>query len=654
MSDDWNDNARFVIPQVQTQVFTNSNDYGRSNWRDRPQRKYQDKSNPREDRRNGYRGGGNRFDGNRFDGNRAPRRPNDDATIIKVPSKFVGRIIGRGGSKISDLQFESGARINVTKDVEGDETLIRLIGDDEAVSKAESLIRELTIERDNFENRSVPLEQKPPLEEPTFVEPPKQINWRAVFEESDAHEAAQWASLPPIKKEFYNEHPEVTAMSDEQVATFREENNNIVVERTFKSATSKPVPKPVVTFDQAFYQYPEILKEIEKAGFTTPSPIQSQAWPVLLSGEDLIGIAQTGTGKTLAFLLPALVHIDGQCITKVERRGPAVLVMAPTRELALQIDKEVKKYEYKGITAVCVYGGGNRREQIKVVTDGVDIVIATPGRLNDLVEAGHLNVKYVTYVVLDEADRMLDMGFEPQIRKVMYSIRPTRQTVMTSATWPMGVRRLAQSYMVDPIQVYVGTLDLAATHTVTQIIEIMPDDDEAKFSAFMEFAHNLDPTEKVIVFCGKKSRADELSSELVLQGIQCQTIHGDREQSDREQALIDIADGTVQILIATDVASRGLDIDDITYVINYDFPRNIEEYVHRVGRTGRAGKSGKSISYVTRGDWAQAKDLIAILEEAQQYVPEEVYKMAERYTVWKEKKDSSRPAVRGRGGGRRW
>ena len=184
MSDDWNDNARFVIPQVQTQVFTNSNDYGRSNWRDRPQRKYQDKSNPREDRRNGYRGGGNRFDGNRFDGNRAPRRPNDDATIIKVPSKFVGRIIGRGGSKISDLQFESGARINVTKDVEGDETLIRLIGDDEAVSKAESLIRELTIERDNFENRSVPLEQKPPLEEPTFVEPPKQINWRAVFEES--------------------------------------------------------------------------------------------------------------------------------------------------------------------------------------------------------------------------------------------------------------------------------------------------------------------------------------------------------------------------------------------------------------------------------------------------------------------------------------
>ncbi|KAJ8944167.1 hypothetical protein NQ314_009529 [Rhamnusium bicolor] len=186
---------------------------------------------------------------------------------------------------------------------------------------------------------------------------------------------------------------------------------------------------------------------------------------------------------------------------------------------------------------------------------------------------------------------MLDMGFEPQIRKIMYTIRPTRQTVMTSATWPLGVRRLAQSYMKDPIQVYVGSLDLAATHTVTQVIQMMPDDDAEKLEAFVHFAHNLGPDQKVIAFCGKKSRADELASELVLSGIKCQTIHGDREQSDREQALVDISDGTVQILIATDVASRGLDIEDITYAC-------IEL---------RFSKKYRRICTPCWSDWAQAK-----------------------------------------------
>jgi ATP-dependent RNA helicase DDX43 len=564
MCDDWDDNAEVVVPHYATQAFTRSNGDTNRNWRDNSQREYSHRSAPREDRRNGYRGGGNH----------GPRRNNgNDATAIKVPSKFVGRIIGRGGTKISDLQFESGAKINVTKETDGNETVIKLIGDADAVAKAESLIRDLTIEREYKQFNPEPKQEEAPVEEEPVAQwqnpapkpaPTEEINWLEMFKQCEENEKAEWAKLPPIIKEFYFEHPEVTAMTDEEVENFRIENNNIVVERTFKTENSKPVPKPIQTFEQAFHKYPEILEEIRKAGFVKPSPIQSQAWPVLLNGEDLIGIAQTGTGKTLAFLLPALVHIDGQLVSRAERGGPAVLVMAPTRELALQIDKEVKKYEYKGITAVCVYGGGNRREQIKIVTDGVDIVIATPGRLNDLIEAQHLNIKFVTYVVLDEADRMLDMGFEPQIRKVMYRIRPTRQTVMTSATWPMGVRRLAQSYMVDPIQIYVGTLDLAATHTVTQIIEVIPDDDAEKFKVFMDFANNLHPSEKVIVFCGKKARADDLSSELSLAGLQCQTIHGNRDQSDREQALIDIADGTVQFLIATDVASRGLDIDDIT------------------------------------------------------------------------------------------
>lgn len=281
------------------------------------------------------------------------------------------------------------------------------------------------------------------------------------------------------------------------------------------------------------------------------------------------------------------------------------------------------------------------------------MIIATPGRLNDLVSANVIDITSITYLVLDEADRMLDMGFEPQIRKLLLDIRPDRQTIMTSATWPPGVRRLAQSYMNNPVQVYVGTLDLAATHTVTQHIEVIDEDD--KYMRVMNFVKNMGPNDKAIIFCGRKTRADDLSSEFVLTGINCTSLHGDREQADREQALEDIKSGDVRILIATDVASRGLDIEDITHVVNYDFPRNIEEYVHRVGRTGRAGRSGISLSFFTRSDWAVASELIKILEEAEQDVPDEIRSMAERFTAKKDREGREKSAFGrgGRGGGGR-
>uniref|UniRef100_A0A182K4E1 RNA helicase n=1 Tax=Anopheles christyi TaxID=43041 RepID=A0A182K4E1_9DIPT len=481
------------------------------------------------------------------------------------------------------------------------------------------------------------------------------IDWATVNKEADQASKEKWAKCPPLVKMFYNEREEVAQMSPAQVTAFREANNNIVVERTFKDAKDverKPIPNPVSAFHQAFGEYPDLMEELRKQKFTTPTPIQAQAWPILLRGEDLIGIAQTGTGKTLAFLLPALIHIEGQPIPRSERGGPNVLVLAPTRELALQIEKEVAKYQFRGINAVCLYGGGDRQAQINVVRKGVEILIATPGRLNDLVQEGVVNVSSITYLILDEADRMLDMGFEPQIRKVLLDVRPDRQTVMTSATWPDGVRRLAQSYMHDPIQVYIGTLDLAATHTVTQVIEVM--DEEDKFQRINEFVRDMQPTDKVIIFCGKKTRADDLSSEFILSDISCQAIHGNREQSDREQALEDIKNGTVKILIATDVASRGLDIEDITHVVNYDFPRNIEEYVHRVGRTGRAGRSGISLSFMTRSDWGVAGELIKILKEADQEIPEEVRDMAKRFEARKDR-DGGNRGGRGRfGGNRRW
>ncbi|XP_070490328.1 probable ATP-dependent RNA helicase DDX43 [Chironomus tepperi] len=473
------------------------------------------------------------------------------------------------------------------------------------------------------------------------------IDWEKLNEDCDAARKARWAKCPFLKKNFYEEHPMTKQMTDEQVEQFREENNNISVAKVFEQdIPQNSMPKPVTKFEYAFEKYPDMMNEIQKQGFTKPSPIQSQMWPILLRGNDCIGIAQTGTGKTLAFLLPALIHTDGQPHKRgiAARGGPNVLVLCPTRELAIQIEKEVAKYQYRGIRAVCLYGGNDRRKQIEVVESGVEIIIATPGRLNDLVASKYINVESITYLVLDEADRMLDMGFEPQIRKIMLDIRDDRQTVMTSATWPTGVRRLASSYMKNPYQVVVGSLDLAATHTVTQRIEIMDEDD--KNERILQFAqHELGKNEKAIIFCGKKDRADTLSCDFVLKGIQCQSIHGNREQSDREQALDDIKSGEVNILIATDVASRGIDIEDISYVVNYDFPRNIEEYVHRVGRTGRAGRTGISLSFLTRSDWGVAKELITILKEADQEVPEELEKMAERFENRK-----PREGGRGRGG----
>lgn len=415
------------------------------------------------------------------------------------------------------------------------------------------------------------------------------IDWEKLNRECDEARKERWAKCPTLIKNFYTEHPKTAEMTDEEVVQFREENHKISVSMVFEEGSPSEMPKPITKFEYAFENYPDLLSEIEKQGFEKPSPIQSQMWPILLDGKDCIGIAQTGTGKTLAFLLPALIHTDGQPHARgiAARGGPNVLVLCPTRELAIQIEKEVAKYQYRGIRAVCLYGGNDRKKQIDIVESGVEIIIATPGRLNDLVASNYIKIESITYLVLDEADRMLDMGFEPQIRKILLDIRDDRQTVMTSATWPAGVRRLASSYMKNPYQVVIGSLDLAATHTVKQCIEIIQE--EEKYDRICYFVQQeMSKDDKVIIFCGKKDRADSLSCDFVLKGIKCQSIHGNREQSDREQALDDIKSGEVSILIATDVASRGIDIEDITYVVNYDFPRNIEEYVHRVGRTGKS------------------------------------------------------------------
>ncbi|XP_039202517.1 probable ATP-dependent RNA helicase DDX43 [Crotalus tigris] len=566
-----------------------------------------------------------------------------------LDNALVGTLIGRGGTKIKELEESSGCKIQVIKG--NYEAEIKIFGGKEKQTKAKMLIDNL-IERRNQNNSGERCikdsckyqdignpsygQSQPVIFNSGFNSPKQPINWASLRENKAKYEAMKWIDLPPIEKCFYKEASNVAFMSQEEVDKWRKENNSISCD-DLKDGEKRRIPNPVCKFEDAFIHHPGIMANIRKVGFQKPTPIQSQAWPIILQGFDLIGIAQTGTGKTLAYLMPGFIHLDSQPISREKRNGPGMLVLIPTRELALQVEAECLKYSYKGFKSICIYGGGDRKGQINTVTKGVDIVIATPGRLNDLQMNSFINLKSITYLVLDEADRMLDMGFEPQIMKILLDVRPDRQTVMTSATWPDGVRRLAKSYLKDPIIVYVGTLDLAAVNTVEQKIIIIPEEEKRAFTH--HFVDTMKSDDKVIIFVGKKLTADDLSSDFGLQGIPVQSLHGNREQCDREQALEDFKKGKVRVLIATDLASRGLDVQDITHVFNFDFPRNIEEYVHRVGRTGRAGRKGEAITLVTRADWRIASELIDILKRGNQVIPEELILMAERYKQFQLKKE---------------
>ncbi|NXD90996.1 DDX43 helicase, partial [Chaetorhynchus papuensis] len=525
-----------------------------------------------------------------------------------LDNALVGALIGRGGTKIKELEESSGSRIKVTRGTY--EAEVKIFGSIYEQNKAKMLIDNIVTSSGQNYIRGKTLDIIKPENNPKKPA----INWASLRENRAKYESMKWAGLPPIEKNFYKESSRTASMSQKEVELWRKENNDITCD-DLKEGEKRCIPNPVCKFEDVFEHYPDIMANIRKVGFQKPTPIQSQAWPIILQGIDLIGIAQTGTGKTLAYLMPGFIHLTSQPISKEQRGGPGMLVLAPTRELALQVEAECSKYAYKGIKSICVYGGGDRKGQIDMVTKGVDIVIATPGRLNDLQMNNFINLKSITYLA-NEADRMLDMGFEPQIMKILIDIRPDRQTVMTSATWPDGVRRLAKSYLKNPMIVYVGTLDLAAVNTVQQKVIVLPEEEKRAF--MHSFIKSMKPKDKVIIFVGKKLTADDLASDFGIQGIPVQSLHGNREQCDREQALDDFKKGKVRILVATDLASRGLDVHDITHVFNFDFPRNIEEYVHRVGRTGRAGRTGEAVTLVTSNDWRFASELVDILERANQ------------------------------------
>jgi ATP-dependent RNA helicase DDX5/DBP2 len=406
------------------------------------------------------------------------------------------------------------------------------------------------------------------------------------------------------------------------------------------------VPRPITSFDEAgFPDY--ILTEIRAMGFTEPSAIQCQAWPMALSGRDVVAVAETGSGKTIAFALPAMVHINAQPLL-APGDGPIVLILAPTRELAVQIQAECSRFgKSSRIRNTAVYGGVPKGQQIRDLQRGAEIVVATPGRLIDMLESGKTNLKRVTYLVMDEADRMLDMGFEPQIRKIVSQIRPDRQTLLFSATWPKEVQRLAMDFQHDFIQVNIGSMDLTANHNVAQHVEVCTD-----FEKRGKLVKHLDQISqenaKVLIFVGTKRVADDLTKFLRQDGWPALAIHGDKAQQERDWVLAEFKSGRSPIMLATDVASRGLDVKDIRYVINYDFPNNCEDYIHRIGRTGRAGAKGTSYTYFTAENSKAAKELVAILRESKSDVPPALEEMA----LYGGRGGGGRGGGRGYGGGR--
>jgi superfamily II DNA/RNA helicase len=417
--------------------------------------------------------------------------------------------------------------------------------------------------------------------------------------------------LQKFEKFFYHEHPAVTARSPLEVQQYFAMSEITV--------NGRNIPKPIIHFNEA--SFPEyIMSVIRMQNWTTPTPIQAQGWPIALSGRDMVGIAQTGSGKTLAFLLPAIVHINHQPYLQ-HGDGPICLVLVPTRELAQQVSDVASLFSASSnVRHVCVYGGSPKGPQIRDLERGAEICIATPGRLIDLLEDGKTNLRRTTYLVLDEADRMLDMGFEPQIRKIVEQVRPDRQTLMWSATWPKEVRTLSEEFLKDYIQINVGALQVHANHNILQIVDVCNEEEKPYKLSRLLVEIMAEAENKTLIFVETKRRADELTSRMRREGWPALCIHGDKSQPERDHVLHEFRSGHATILVATDVAARGLDVDDIKYVINFDYPNSSEDYVHRIGRTARASKRGTSYTFFTIANAKQAKDLIGVLTEAHQQI----------------------------------
>jgi ATP-dependent RNA helicase RhlE len=348
-----------------------------------------------------------------------------------------------------------------------------------------------------------------------------------------------------------------------------------------------------------------LRRALHAENYLTPTPIQAQAIPVLLAGKDILGIAQTGTGKTAAFLLPILQHLAANRVAPAPR-GTRALVLAPTRELAAQIGERARAYGQRlGLRHAVVFGGVGIRPQIAALTRGVDLLIATPGRLLDLIGQGRLQLGQVGHLVLDEADRMLDMGFIRDVRKIVALLPKQRQSLLFSATMPQEIARLAAELLRTPVRVEVSPPTRTADHIDQRVFMV-------EAAAKRAFLTNLlaDPAlARVMVFTRTKHGANRVAEQLARAGIAAEAIHGNKSQGARERALAQFRNGSARVLVATDIAARGIDVDDVTHVINYEIPNIAESYVHRIGRTARAGASGIAISLCDPSERAYLRDI---------------------------------------------
>ena len=348
----------------------------------------------------------------------------------------------------------------------------------------------------------------------------------------------------------------------------------------------------------------ELLRALDAAGYTTPTPIQTQAIPAALEGRDIMGLAQTGTGKTAAFTLPIVQRLmNGPSRTRA-------LILTPTRELCVQVEESFRKYgKFSGLKVVPVYGGVGFDPQTRGLKSGVDVVVATPGRLLDHMEKKHGNFRELEILVLDEADRMLDMGFAPQINRVVAQVPAYRQTLLFSATMPDTVEALARKYLRRPIVVQVGRRTEAAS-SVAHAVYPVPND---KKSALLVQLIRDSGMDSVLVFTRTKMGADRVVRHLRHEGIEATGMHADKSQGERERALSQFRDGSIKVLVATDIAQRGLDISGITHVVNYDVPQQPEDYVHRIGRTGRAAASGDAYTFMAPDEIAMVRTIERVL-----------------------------------------
>ncbi|XP_073050777.1 DEAD-box ATP-dependent RNA helicase 45-like [Primulina eburnea] len=424
---------------------------------------------------------------------------------------------------------------------------------------------------------------------------------------------------PPFRKNFYIEVKEINRMTSEEVAAYRKELELRI--------HGKDVPKPVKNWHQTGLSN-KILDTIKKLNYEKPMPIQAQALPIIMSGRDCIGIAKTGSGKTLAFVLPMLRHIKDQS-PLMPGDGPIGLIMAPTRELVQQIHSDIKKFaKVMVLSCVPVYGGSGVAQQISDLKRGAEIVVCTPGRMIDILctSGGKItNLRRVTYLVMDEADRMFDMGFEPQITRIVQNTPPDRQTVLFSATFPRQVEILARKVLNKPVELQVGGRSVV-NKDITQLVEVRPESE--RFLRLLELLGEWYEKGKILIFVHTQDKCDALFKDLIRSGYPCLSLHGAKDQTDRESTIGDFKSNVCNVLVATSIAARGLDVKELELVINFDVPNHYEDYVHRVGRTGRAGRRGCAITFISEEDARYAPDLVKALELSEQSVPDDLKVLA--------------------------